>query len=278
MIGPLSRVVRSAQRRAAKELKRSAIRLGIAEPAMTYPFADIMLKHPAGRPSYRWGTLCAAFLGKELGYDRISVIEFGVAGGNGLIKLENIAAEVERASGVAIDVYGFDTGAGLTKPQDHRDLPQLWREGDYGMDVSALKLRLKRAKLILGPVAETISQFAASRPAPVGFISFDLDLYSSTMDAFNLFDAETNILLPRVICYFDDIIGFSHGDFNGERLAIRDFNGTRELRKISQIYGLRYVLNMEKVWTEMMYMFHAFDHERYNDYDGTNFIDDLPLT
>lgn len=273
----LTRAFQSVRRRSARKLSRAGIKLGIAEPRMRYPFEQVMLKYPAGRPPYRWGTLCAAYLAKALGYPRISVIEFGVAGGGGLIKLEEIAAWVERQTGVVIDVYGFDTGTGLTKPQDYRDLPQLWREGDYKMDVDRLRSRLTRARLVLGPVERTVPEFLAESPAPVGFVAFDLDLYSSTMHAFRLFEAADGALLPRVVCYFDDIIGFSHGDFNGERLAIHDFNDDHELRKISPIYGLRHVLDMDKVWTEMMFMFHAFDHARYNEYDGMNFIPELSL-
>lgn len=273
----LRRIARSGWRRLSGAGKRAAIKLGVVAPRMAYPFTEVMLRHPTGRPSYRWGTLCAAFLAKALGYERISVIEFGVAGGSGLVKLEQIAREVEQASGVTIDVYGFDTGEGLTKPQDYRDLPQMWREGDYSMDVERLRSRLRKAELFLGPVAETVPRFVDSSPAPVGFIAFDLDLYSSTMDALHLLEGAESVLLPRITCYFDDIIGFSHGDFNGERLAISDFNRDHETRKISKIYGLRHVLEMDKVWTEMMYMVHAFDHSRYNDYDGSNFIHDIPL-
>lgn len=273
----LTRSLRSARRRMSRVSGRAGIKLGLVAPRMRYPFEQVMLKYPAGRPSYRWGTLCAAYLAKALGYPRISVIEFGVAGGGGLLKLEEIAAWVEQQTGVAIDVYGFDTGTGLTKPQDYRDLPQLWQEGDYRMDVERLRSRLTRARLVLGPVETTVPEFLAEAPAPVGFIAFDLDLYSSTMHAFQLFEGSDEVLLPRVVCYFDDIIGFSHGDFNGERLAIHEFNAGHQLRKISAIYGLRYVLDMDKVWTEMMFMFHAFDHARYNDYDGMNFIPELSL-
>lgn len=276
-MGVAIRLLKSLRRRFLVRVRDAAIKLGYRTPTYAYPFAEVMLKHPVGRPSYRWGTLCAAYLAKALGYDRISVVEFGVAGGNGLVKLERIAEEVERISGVKIDVYGFDTGAGLTKPIDYRDLPQLWREGDYRMDVPLLESRLSRAKLILGPVEETVPKFAETLTAPVGFVSFDLDLYSSTMDAFKLFEANSKAFLPRVVCYFDDIIGFSHGDFSGERLAISDFNAANEKRKISQIYGLGHVLNVQKVWTDMMFMFHAFDHERYNDYDESNFVKDIPL-
>jgi hypothetical protein len=85
-------------------------------------------------------------------------------------------------------------------------------------------------------------------------------------------------VLPRVTCYFDDIIGFSHNDFAGERLAIDEFNRAHETRKVSKVYGLRYVLNQDQWWTDMMYMFHAFDHPRYNEPDGTNRLRELPLS
>jgi hypothetical protein len=55
--------------------------------------------------------LQGAHLAKALGIKRVSVIEFGVAGGNGLVALDRIAEKVEQALGIDIDVYGFDTGA-----------------------------------------------------------------------------------------------------------------------------------------------------------------------
>jgi len=259
--------------------RKMAVRAGLVEDApLRYPFWETLHHYPTRRPHYRWGTLCAAFLGKALGYKRISVIEFGVAGGDGLIALERFAAEAAAASGVHIDTFGFDTGTGLTKPQDYRDLPQLWYEGDYVMDVAKLRQRLRDARLVLGPVAETVPQFLAAGPAPIGFVVFDLDLYSSTMDAFKIFEAPDQLLLPRITCYFDDIIGYSHSDFNGERLAIADFNRTHELRKLSQIYGLRYALHLDQWWTEQMYMFHAFRHPRYQDFDDTNPWRQIPLS
>lgn len=221
--------------------------------------------------------MCAAGLAAALGRPRVSVIEFGVAGGNGLLELERVGEWVQRRSGVSIDVYGFDTGRGLPRPQDYRDLPNLWSEGHFSMDADELRSRLARAQLELGPVAETVPRFLEREPAPVGFVSFDLDLYSSTVDAFSIFESVPGRLLPRVTCYFDDIIGFSHSDFTGERLAISEFNESHETRKISHIYGLRYVLLQEKWWTEMMYMFHLFDHPGYNLADGTNTRRELPL-
>lgn len=260
-------------------LRDAALQRGWIEPdPFKYPFWETMAKAPPSYPQYRWGTLCAAALAQTLGYERISVIEFGVAGGNGLVALEGYARLAEEASGVRIDTYGFDTGIGLPKPTDYRDLPQLWSEGYFSMDPDRLRRRLTRAELRLGPVASTVPEFVENAPAPIGFVSFDLDMYSSTVDAFGIFRASHDLVLPRVVCYFDDIIGFSHGDFTGERLAIAEFNAQEELRKISKIYGLRYVLDLDRWWVEMMYMAHFFGHERYTDWDGTSGIRELPLS
>ena len=83
------------------------------------------------RPHYTWGMAHGAWLARNLGIDRISVIEFGVAGGNGLVALDRAAELVEARLEVGIDVYGFDSGAGLPKPEDYRDLPNLWSTGDF---------------------------------------------------------------------------------------------------------------------------------------------------
>ena len=210
--------------------------------------------------------------------EAISVIEFGVAGGNGLVALEKTAERVEKLVGIRIEVYGFDTGTGLTRPEDYRDLPQLWSEGFFGMDEQQLRARLSRAKLVLGPVADTVENFVKTETfAPIGFVAFDLDMYSSTVSAFSIFRDSADKLLPRVICYFDDIFGFSHGDVNGERLAIKEFNKESPDAQLSPIYGLRYVLNLDRGWTQMMYMMHALKHPRYCDFDGANRVTEIPL-
>src|SRR5438132_1216474 len=150
------------------------------------------------RPQYGWGVMQGAALAKILGVPKISVIEFGVAGGFGLLALESIAAAIEIITNVHIDVFGFDTGVGLPKPADFRDQPNMWFEGQLPMDRDRLISALSRARLYLGPVDETIPSFIASDPAPIAFVSFDLDLYSSTRDALTLFQADHSNLLPRV--------------------------------------------------------------------------------
>ena len=78
------------------------------------------------RAGHAWGILNAAYLAKALGHRQISLIEFGVAGGNGLLSMELAAKRIEKILGVGIEIYGFDSGRGLPKPQDYRDLPNLW--------------------------------------------------------------------------------------------------------------------------------------------------------
>src|ERR1700730_2552995 len=97
------------------------------------------------RPHYGYCLYHAAKLAVKLGYRKISAVEFGVAGGNGLITLEHHAEQVSEILPIEIEVYGFDTGEGLPRPIDYRDLPYHWKEGFYKMDVKALEATLKRA-------------------------------------------------------------------------------------------------------------------------------------
>ncbi len=189
-----------------------------------------------------------------------------------MVQLERCSEIIDRMIGTGIDVYGFDTGQGMPKPIDIRDLPNLYAEGDYPMDVEALKAKLRKARLALGPLRETIPPFISSKPAPIGFIAIDVDFYSSTKEALSLFEAPSEILLPRIQCYLDDILGYSFADFNGERLAISEFNTEHVTRKISQVYGLRFLVppeQMNQQWTEKMYLAHIMDHPRYGEGDGT---------
>jgi hypothetical protein len=239
-----------------------------------------MMRQGFRRP-YAWGILQGANLARSLGINRVSVIEFGVAGGNGQIEMERIAAEVEKRFDVQIDIYGFDTGAGLPGPMDYRDVPNLCSEGLYRMDSDKLRGRLKKSQLVLGDVKETIIEFSRSRPAPIAFISCDLVLYTSTVDALRVLEAEENILLPRIHCYFDDVLGFTLGDCNGERLAIHEFNQSHERRKISPIYGLKHYLPhrcFNEMWVEKFWMAHIFDHSMYCKRDNLVKRHNLELT
>lgn len=222
-------------------------------------------------PQYAYGSLSAVRLASALGLQAVSLLELGVAGGNGLVELERIAAKLSDDHGVRVDVAGFDLGTGMPVPVDHRDVPYVWQPGFFLMDEDLLRARLKSAQLHLGDIALTGPQYLATNPAPIGFISFDLDYYSSTMSAFGaFFFDDPSRFLPRVFCYFDDTVGPHdeyHCGFTGELLAISEFNERSQRRKLDKIHGLRYkMLPMDEPWIEGMYVLHLFDHPKYNDY------------
>src|SRR5271157_1858695 len=210
------------------------------------------------RPNYLTGVLYAANQAKEEGVSQISVIEFGVAGGNGLVALQDYAAAVEKESGITISVWGFDTGKGLSQPcGDYRDHPDRYVPGEYAMDEKVLTRRLQpRTKLILGDVSKTVVTFVSegSYP-PIGFISIDLDLYSSSKSALQILALPGRQILRRVPLYFDDIDSSVHNDWAGELLAIREFNNNSASVKIDRWRGLEYDRPFrEHSWLKRMYM------------------------
>lgn len=222
------------------------------------------------RPYYGYCLFQAANEARKLGIKRISTMEFGVAGGHGLINLENHAQEISRITGVEIDVYGFDMGSGLPTPSDYRDLPYIWQKGFYKMDVPALRKKLRSStKLIIGDTAKTVPQFLKKKVAPIGFIAFDLDFYSSTKEAFALLEAEKSKFIPRVFCYFDDIVGTDeeiHSEYAGELLAISEFNKKSNRRKICKINGMFHKRVIKSTWSDMIFVMHIFDHRLYNQF------------
>ena len=217
---------------------------------------------------YGYPLLHSAWIARKLGYPRIAALEFGVAGGNGLVALERHAERVHRETGVEVVVYGFDTGEGMPQPQDMRDMPYLWQSGYFAMDQAKLKARLRFAKLELGRVEDTVAQFFdKENPPPIGFISFDLDYYSSTVAALKILDADHKRYLPRVVCYFDDLAGGildAYNEFSGEILAIKEFNDAHADIKISRVRGLSYnSKNIPAQWHEKIHVAHRFAHPDY---------------
>ena len=101
------------------------------------------------RPWYARGIYEAACLAQSLKEPAISVIEFGVAQGNGLVAMEKLASEIGKHLGVLIHTFGFDSGEGMPSSGDYRDLPYVWQRGLYKMDVEALRARLATTRLIL---------------------------------------------------------------------------------------------------------------------------------
>lgn len=227
------------------------------------------------RPHYAYCIYQAASLAKKLGLKRISVVEFGVAAGGGLLDLEYHAKEIERIFSIEIEVYGFDSAEGLPAPKDYRDLPYLWKEGFYGMDFKKLQKKLKKAKLVIGNVDHTKKDFFDRyHPAPIGAIMYDLDFYSSTQSVFDMLKYGDDKYLPRVFTYFDDINGTQidevlYSDYTGERLAIQEFNSENKFIKFDSAYNL---ITKEIIdpWNHQIRIIHFFQHKLYNDFIKRN--------
>lgn len=219
------------------------------------------------RANYAYGVYWSAVLAARLGIPRMTAIEFGVAGGLGLLALENVAQELGAHVGVKIDVVGFDSGEGMPAPVDYRDLPHIWNVGFYRMEPEKLRARLRSAKLVLGDVATTTDEWLRTgMESPVGFVAFDLDYYSSTKAALRIFEGKESTHLPRVHCYFDDLEANDLGCMNryvGEHLAIREFNDAHSDRKIGPIEGIRSCRTRWEHWQDRMYAFHNFAHPAY---------------
>ncbi len=207
------------------------------------------------------GTLFAADQARREGLDEISVAEFGVASGKGLLVLQQEAALVERETGVRIRVFGFDAGpTGLPEfCGDYRDMPDIWRPGDYPMDVAWLKARLDpRTTLVLGNIRETAPRFYAEYdPPPFGFIAIDVDLYSSTLPALQLLSSSERRMLKHTAMWLDDINLMESHRFAGELLAIDEFNESSGDVKIDAWRGLAPGRPMpDAPWLKHMFLAH----------------------
>jgi hypothetical protein len=218
------------------------------------------------RPNYVYGMLRAADIAKYFGRKRVTVIEFGVASGHGLLNMIGVAPEIEKETGIELRIVGFDTGQGLPSIQGYKDHPELWHPGDFAMqDRDALMQKLGgRAEIVWGDIADTIGPFIdrVESSAPLGFISIDVDIYSGTKAALQCLVSQPDKYNPAISMYFDDVGFFFANDWAGELAAISEFNSEHDLRKIGHdrsLPGTRPV--KAENWYQSMYVCHILDHE-----------------
>lgn len=235
---------------------------------------DFLVRSQAtARPHYAYCMWVAADLARRLGLTRISAIEFGVAGGNGLAFMVEFAERIRSHTGITIDCIGFDTGEGMPEPESAKDLPYWFKAKQYRMDRGALAERLPDATLVLGNVRETVRSFIERHdPAPIGAIINDTDYHSSTQDSLALFDdvcAHPGKFLPRIPMYFDDVIGSElemYGSHNGQLSAIADFNEASADTKVHLNQNLLPHAHIR--YRHQIYYAHLFSHPRYCEYIG----------
>lgn len=207
---------------------------------------------------------------KKLGYEAVSVIEFGVAGGNGLINCEFHAKELGRIFDIKVEVYGFDSAQGLPMQNlGYKDMIHIWQGGSYHMNPNMLEERLQFAQLVIGDINETAKSFIDEySPAPIGCILVDVDYYSSTVPIMRLLEQkEHENFLPRIYMYFDDVS--PQYEFSGETLAIKEFNQRNMDMKIAPENTFIIVPEMKSK------ICHRFTHDKYN--TPLLGIDELPL-
>lgn len=217
------------------------------------------------RPANAFGILRAADEARKLSIPALTILEFGVAAGAGLMNMASIARRVTQATGVNFQIAGFDTGTGMPAARDFRDHPDIYNVGDFPMEQQALRAILPRnVSLVIGDIAQTLPGFIdnLSPRAPIGYVVFDLDYYWATKVALSVLQAsEPSLYLPLVCAYFDDIHHHRHNRWCGELLAIDEFNVANPMRKIDRdVFLADRRLYRRAEWIKQMFFVHVLDH------------------
>lgn len=237
--------------------------IGYDKPLRVAILKFLTLKFKTFRPHYENVLLESAIEAKKIGYERISVLELGVAGGNGIICLEKYKKKIEKIINIKIDIYGFDYGEGLPQSNSKLDLPFLWSQGDYKINKEKLDKKIN-SEIIYGDIKDSFKEFLKKDPAPISAIFFDLDYYTSTKNFLNILSESSKFLLPRVYCFFDDITNVNHyiNEHNGVRLAIEEFNHENQNIKIgkslSSLSDFKFSIGSEK-----LFILHNFSNDKY---------------
>lgn len=241
---------------------------GYEKPLRVALLKYFSLKYKTFRPHYETILYESCLEAKKLGYSEVSVLELGVAGGNGIIALEQYKKKIQNLINIKINIYGFDTGVGLPKIKYTEDMPFLFKAGDFKVDKSILNSEIS-SKIFYGDVKNTLQKLADIKPKNIVSIFFDFDLYSSTRDFLNQIKKIEKFLCPRIYCYFDDIFNTNYliNQFNGENLAINEFNKVNTNLKIG--FSLDNISDFKfPLAKNMLFVLHKFDHLDYTKYIG----------
>ena len=218
------------------------------------------------RPQYLYGMLRAADVANYFGSKRVTIIEFGVANGAGLLNMISLAPLIQKETGIEFRIVGFDTGRGLPPVQSYKDHPELWNPGDFAMEDGDALLRKVdgRAEIIFGDIADTVKSFtdAIAPSCPLGFVSVDVDIYTATKASLGCLTSRPDKYTPAISIYFDDVSFFFASKWAGELAAIAEFNEEHNLRKIGpdrSLPGFRPAQTDN--WYPKMYVCHVLDHE-----------------
>lgn len=170
----------------------------------------------------------------------VSLIELGVYKGVGLHFIIKVAEYLANNTGMKYNIYGFDSFEGLPELGGFEDHNEIWKKGQYKPDNTYDEMVEEfkgKAVLVKGDVKSTVKRFLLEQldtNYPIGFISLDLDLYSSSKSGLKILeDANSDKYIPTVIMIVDDQDYLvTYNDWCGEGLAIREFNIVNKFRKI----------------------------------------------
>ncbi len=243
--------------------------IGYEKPLRVALLKLLGLKYKTFRPHYETILLEASLEAKKLGYDEITILELGVAGGNGILSLEKYSKTIQKKLKIKINIFGFDTGDGLPNSNKKEDVPFIWKKGQFKIDKEKLEKKIK-SKIYYGDIKDTIENFSKTNPKNISVIFFDLDLYSSSKSFLDKIEIWGKFTTPRVYCYFDDLFHHNYlSDFNGELLAIKEFNETNKDFKIGT--HIDHVADFKfPLAKNLLYTFHNFKHTDYYKYIGTD--------
>ncbi len=221
--------------------------------------------HVLNRANYAYGLLRAADLARFSGKREVTVCEFGVATGGGLLNMASLSRLIGAETGVRFRVVGFDLGHGLPPPQGPKDHPEMWSAGDFAMvNREDLQRRLAgQAELVIGDIKDTVGPFVETltTESPLGFISIDVDIYTAARDALTCLLAPADRCAPAIPVYLDDVGTIFSNRWCGELAAVDEFNQTHALRKVDRdrsLPGARPVQTAD--WYGRMYVCHVLDH------------------
>jgi hypothetical protein len=255
--------------RLISKLERKLWKLALGEASWVNYRGDFRLRERYGqiaRANYAYGMLRSADVANFFGAPEVTAVEFGLADGDGLLNMIDIAAQIEKEVGIRINVVGFDSGTGLPPLQGYKDHPELWSPGDFSTcDREGLIRKVNgRAKIIWGDISKTVDAFVDDLDSisPLGFVSIDLDIYSSTKAALRCLSGSAEKYNPGVSMYFDDLSFFFASECTGELAAIAEFNSGNQFRKIGidrSLPGFR--TDKTANWHSQMYVCQILDHE-----------------